>query len=111
MHDLEWDCCPTKAASHQACTVALWELFITNLSHCDVGDPLSLWRGHRDSLAADFLHQPRAKDPSRELWDEVHNLALLHIDRCLRAVGSGVVDYRLPSPVDPAPCDLPNEIV
>ncbi|CAN0273274.1 unnamed protein product, partial [Scytosiphon promiscuus] len=109
--DLEWDRCLTEAAGHQTCIAALRELFVTILRHCDVGDPLSLWQSHRNSLAEDFLHEARATDPSREMCDEFHNLALLHIDRCLRAVGSGVVAYRLPSPVEPAPRDLPYEII
>ena len=86
--DLEWNRCLTEAASHQTCTASLRELFVSILRHCDVGDPLSLWRGHRDSLAEDFLHQAHATDPSRDMCDELHNLALLHIDRCLRSAGS-----------------------
>ena len=107
--DLGWDRCLTEAASHQTRTAALRELFVAMLRHCDVGDPHSLWRGQRDSLAEDFLHQARATQPSRDKCDEFHNLALFHIDRCLRAPGSGVVDH-LPSLVDPAPRDLPYEV-
>ncbi|CAN0518130.1 unnamed protein product, partial [Scytosiphon promiscuus] len=109
--DLEWDRCLTEAVGHQTCIAALRELFVSILRHGDVGDPLSLWQGHRDSLAEDFLHEARSTDPSRGICDEFHNLALLHIDRCLRAVGSDVVAYRLPSPVEPAPRDLAYEIV
>ena len=109
--DLEWDRCLAKAATHQTCAAALRELSVTILRHCDVGDPLYLWLRHRDSLSEDFLHERRATDPSRRMCDEFHNLALLHIDCCLRAAGSGVVDYRLPSPADHTPCDLLHEIV
>ena len=108
--DLGWDRCLTEAASHQTRTAALRELFVAMLRHCDVGNPHSLWRGHRDGLDEDFLHQARAREPSRDNCDEFHNLALFHIDRCLRAAGSGVVDH-LPSPVDPTPSDLPHEVV
>ena len=45
------------------------------------------------------------------MWDDFHNLALLHIDCCLRAAGFSAVDYHLPSLVDTAPRDLPHEIV
>ena len=85
--DLEWDRCLAEAATHQTCAAALRGLFVTILRHCDVGDPLSLWLHHRDSLSEDFLHERRAIDPSRQMCDEFHNLALFHIDRCLRAQG------------------------
>ena len=109
--DLEWDRCLAEAATHQTCAAALRELYVTILRHCDVDNPLSSWLRHRDSLSEDFLHERRATDPSRRMCDEFHNLALVHIDRCLRAAGSGVVDYRLPSPAEPTPRDLPHEIV
>ena len=48
--------CLTEAANHDTCTTTLRELFITSLRHCDVGDPFSLLRGHRDSLVKDLLH-------------------------------------------------------
>lgn len=79
--DLKWSRCQTEAVSHQTCTAALRELLVTILRHGNIGYPLSLWQGHRDSLAGDFLHQARATDPSRAMCNEFHSLALLlHID-------------------------------
>ena len=108
---MEWDRCLTDAANRQACAADLRELFVTIIRHCDVGDPLSLWLGDRDGVNENIFHDGHATDRSCQMFDELHNVPLLHIDRCLCAGDYGVMDNRLSSLVDHVPRDLSHKII
>jgi hypothetical protein len=84
--DSEWAACMEEAVSYQH-PGGLRELFAALLVFNNVAEPAALWDRFKADLCEDFLHAARQVNASRQLDDQLHDMALREIEKHLRQMG------------------------
>ena len=96
--DANWDATLEEASVSQAPT-QLRTLFAIMLQNCELADPLTLWKKHRENLAEDIIYQHCRQDPDVQVdfHDFIFNKALITIEDTVLALGGWTLNvYGLP---------------